>query len=321
LQPRVAGAVVLERHPVAVSGPSVGLGDEAVVRPEEVGHVAADGVVGEGARNAGGAERSEQPVLELRAGGFGAGGGLAAVDQAEVERLRGGAVGVGAAQIAQRPPGRGDGEALVRGGVKACRLVHDEANTTTGNPLRDGDLDEPGHRGQQLPVRGGRPVAQHGAVSGGEQAGDHPAAVAQRLVPDGIHAPKHGDQTLHTQPVLDPTAREPQREWLPRARPPASPAALFDALDDAVGADDAAALRRLDSACRAIADCDRGLLDAVTSSLRAGVQLFERGANRSIRAARGKLLAILDRVPAALRAYDGRVNHTFAGLDALPRAA
>ena len=95
LAARVEGAIVLERAAVAVGVPAVGLDDDAVRGPDEVGLVALDRVVAARGGELRGLERGQQRALERAAGGLGVVVRVAR-DQPPDERLGAGAVGVGA---------------------------------------------------------------------------------------------------------------------------------------------------------------------------------------------------------------------------------
>ena len=100
LAARVEGAVVLERAAVAVGVPAVGLDDDALRGPDEVGLVALDAVVAARRGELRGLQRRQQRALERAAGRLGVVVG-GARDQPPDERLGAGAVGVGAVRAAR----------------------------------------------------------------------------------------------------------------------------------------------------------------------------------------------------------------------------
>jgi hypothetical protein len=64
-------------------------------------------------------------------------------------------------------------------------------------------------------------VAKRGAGSGGEEAGDHAGAVAERFVADGVDAAVHAEQAPRLHPAVDVVLGEPKRDELPAADNPA----------------------------------------------------------------------------------------------------
>jgi hypothetical protein len=158
-------------------------------------------------------QRGEQPALQLAAGRL---GGLvgAGWDEAPDERLGAGAVGFVAAEVRDGLEGCGDGEAAMGSGVKASRVMDRQAVACSGSSLRERDLDHLRHRGDELPEVGGGAVAQHAAIAGGEQPGDHARAVGERLVPDRIDAPVHADQPPLLRSARDLIAGEAERDEL-----------------------------------------------------------------------------------------------------------
>ena len=112
LAARVEGAIVLERAAVAVGVPAVGLDDDAVRGPDEVGLVALDRVVAARRGQLRGLERGQQRALERAAGRLGVVVRVAR-DQPPDERLGAGAVGVGASQLRDRLERGGDAQAVL----------------------------------------------------------------------------------------------------------------------------------------------------------------------------------------------------------------
>ena len=105
LAARVEGAIVLERAAVAVGVPAVGLDDDALRGPDEVGLMALDRVVAARRGQLRGLERRQQRAFERAAGGLGVVVRVAR-DQPPDERLGAGAVGVGAVEL-RRSSGAG----------------------------------------------------------------------------------------------------------------------------------------------------------------------------------------------------------------------
>ena len=131
----------------------------------------------------------------------------------------------------------------------------------------------------------------------------------RNVIDDLLGAPLDGLRDVTARLCAEPINRAPGRAVVPASAP-----LLFAALDHAVAGDQADTRRHADRACQALLAADRDLLRAVTSRLRAGVQVLERAAGRPTPADRAELLTILNNVFASLRAYSDLVQRVIDDL-------